>query len=160
MESMIIIVHVVVAIAITGLVLIQQGKGADMGASFGSGASQTIFGSTGTGNVLSKSTSWLAVIFFATSLGLALLARQQAGQGVDQGSLIQNLDQLEMLRSTTPAQDIPQVPAAASDLPQAPDQDSEMAAAIAELQASLEAESAGDAEATGDNSTVDEAAGQ
>jgi len=160
MESMIIIVHVVVAIAITGLVLIQQGKGADMGASFGSGASQTIFGSTGTGNVLSKSTSWLAVIFFATSLGLALLARQQAGQGVDQGSLIQNLDQLEILRSTTPAQDIPQVPAAASDLPQAPDQDNALAAAIAELQASLEAESAGDTEETVDNSAVDEAAGQ
>jgi len=64
MESVIIFVHVIAAIAITGLVLIQQGKGADMGASFGSGASQTIFGSSGSGNVLSKSTSIMAVVFF------------------------------------------------------------------------------------------------
>ena len=49
MESIIIFVHVIAAIAITGLVLIQQGKGADMGASFGSGSSQTIFGSSGSG---------------------------------------------------------------------------------------------------------------
>jgi len=69
MESIIIFVHVIAAIAITGLVLIQQGKGADMGASFGSGSSQTIFGSSGSGNVLSKSTSIIAVVFFITSLG-------------------------------------------------------------------------------------------
>ncbi len=52
MESLIIVIHILSAVAIIGLVLIQQGKGADMGASFGSGASQTIFGSAGTGNVL------------------------------------------------------------------------------------------------------------
>ncbi|MFZ9584646.1 MAG: preprotein translocase subunit SecG, partial [Pseudohongiellaceae bacterium] len=52
MESLIVAIHIVVALAIVGLVLIQQGKGADMGASFGSGASQTIFGSAGSGNVL------------------------------------------------------------------------------------------------------------
>jgi preprotein translocase subunit SecG len=119
MESMIIIVHVVVAIVITGLVLLQQGKGADMGASFGSGASQTLFGSTGSGNALTKFTSWMAVIFFATSLGLAMLARQQAGATVEQSSLIENLDQLEAQRAAQPAGDLPQAPfdAAASDMP-------------------------------------------
>ena len=91
MESMIIFVHVIAAVAITGLVLIQQGKGADMGASFGSGSSQTIFGSSGSGNVLSKSTSIIAVIFFITSLGLAVLARQQADLSIEDSGLIQNL---------------------------------------------------------------------
>src|SRR5690554_6665279 len=99
MESIIIVIHVVVAIIITGVVLLQQGKGAEMGASFGSGASQTLFGSTGSGNALTSLTSWMAVIFFATSLGLALIASQKAGQTVEQSSLIQNLDQLEAQRT-------------------------------------------------------------
>jgi len=94
MESMIIFVHVIAAVAITGLVLIQQGKGADMGASFGSGASQTIFGSSGSGNVLSKSTSIIAVVFFITSLGLAVIARQQADLSIEDSGLIQNLDEI------------------------------------------------------------------
>ena len=94
MESLIIFVHVIAAIAITGLVLIQQGKGADMGASFGSGASQTIFGSSGSGNVLTRSTSIMAVIFFITSLGLAIIARQQADLSVDNSGLIENLDEI------------------------------------------------------------------
>ncbi|MDA9909127.1 preprotein translocase subunit SecG [Gammaproteobacteria bacterium] len=91
---MIIFVHVIAAVAITGLVLIQQGKGADMGASFGSGASQTIFGSSGSGNVLSKSTSIIAVVFFITSLGLAVIARQQADLSIEDSGLIQNLDEI------------------------------------------------------------------
>lgn len=91
---MIILVHVITAIAITGLVLLQQGKGADMGASFGSGASQTMFGSSGSGNVLTKSTSIMAVIFFITSLGLAIIARQQADLSIDDSGLIQNLDEI------------------------------------------------------------------
>ena len=94
MESIIIFVHVIAAIAITGLVLIQQGKGADMGASFGSGSSQTIFGSSGSGNVLSKSTSIIALVFFITSLGLAVVARQQADLSIEDSGLIQNLDEI------------------------------------------------------------------
>jgi len=94
MESLIIFVHVIAAIAITGLVLIQQGKGADMGASFGSGASQTIFGSSGSGNALTKSTSIMATIFFITSLGLAIIARQQADITIDDGGLIHNLHEI------------------------------------------------------------------
>ena len=82
MESLIVVVHVLSAVAIIGLVLIQHGKGADMGASFGSGASQTMFGGAGSGNALTKSTTWLAIVFFATSLGLAVLAKQQADSGI------------------------------------------------------------------------------
>ena len=94
MESAIIFIHVIAAIAITGLVLIQQGKGADMGASFGSGASQTIFGSSGSGNVLTKSTSIMAAIFFITSMGLAIIARQQADLSIDDSGLILNQDEI------------------------------------------------------------------
>lgn len=88
MESILIGIHVLAAIAITGLVLIQHGKGADMGASFGSGASQTMFGSSGSGNFLTKTTTLMTVVFFATSLGLAIEASQRAAMGVQDDSLI------------------------------------------------------------------------
>lgn len=85
MESLIIIGHIIVALAIIGLVLIQQGKGADAGASFGGGASQTVFGSSGSGNFLTRSTSFLAFVFFATSFSLAYLAKEKAVGLVDEG---------------------------------------------------------------------------
>ncbi len=78
MEQIILIVHMLAALAIIGLIMIQQGKGADMGASFGAGASQTVFGSGGSGNVLTTSTSWLVTLFFATSFGLAVIAKNQS----------------------------------------------------------------------------------
>jgi len=78
MEQLIVIVHVVAAIAIVALILLQQGRGADMGASFGAGSSQTVFGPAGTGSVLTRLTSLLAAIFFATSFGLAVVARDKA----------------------------------------------------------------------------------
>jgi preprotein translocase subunit SecG len=74
MEQIILVVHLLIALAIIGLIMLQQGKGADVGASFGAGASQTLFGSAGSSNVLTKSTAWLVVLFFATSFGLAMLA--------------------------------------------------------------------------------------
>ena len=92
MESLIVAIHIVVALAIVGLVLIQQGKGADMGASFGSGASQTIFGSAGSGNVLTRSTTWLAIAFFVTSLSLAVLARNRSAAGIEEEALLSNPD--------------------------------------------------------------------
>ena len=79
MEQIILVVHLLVALAIIGLIMLQQGKGADMGASFGAGASQTLFGSDGSGNVLTRATGWLVVLFFASSFGLALLANQKSG---------------------------------------------------------------------------------
>ena len=66
--------HVVVALAIIGLVLLQHGKGADMGSGFGGGASGSLFGATGSANFLSRTTAVLATLFFLTSLGLAYLA--------------------------------------------------------------------------------------
>jgi len=85
MEQIILITHVLAAVGIISLILIQQGKGADMGASFGAGASQTLFGSGGGGNVLTKTTAILATVFFATSFGLAVVAKQKAdfSGGVD-----------------------------------------------------------------------------
>jgi len=139
MESLITFVHVIAAIAITGLVLIQQGKGADMGASFGSGASQTLFGSSGSGNALTKSTTIMAVIFFVTSLGLAILARQQASLSVDDSGLIENLDVI----STQPA-----VQSADEDLPVAMEQIiDEIPEVAAEIEGDIpvvDAESAGE----------------
>lgn len=77
MEQIILIVHLLIALAIIGLIMLQQGKGADAGASFGAGASQTVFGSAGSTNALTKATAWLAVLFFATSFGLAMLATEK-----------------------------------------------------------------------------------
>ena len=85
MESIILIAHVLLAIAIIALILLQQGKGADMGASFGAGASQTLFGSQGSGNFLTRTTAILATLFFVTSFGLAIFAKQQAAQHSDVG---------------------------------------------------------------------------
>lgn len=96
MEQIVLIVHVLAALAIIGLIMIQQGKGADMGASFGAGASQTLFGSGGSGNVLTKSTTMLVTVFFATSFGLAVLAKQNAiasgNVDIPQPMLVEKLD--------------------------------------------------------------------
>jgi preprotein translocase subunit SecG len=71
MEFIVWIMHLLVAAAVVGLVLLQHGKGADMGAAFGSGSSGSLFGSTGSANFLSRTTAFLAAVFFSTSLGLA-----------------------------------------------------------------------------------------
>ena len=76
MYTLIILVHIVLAAAIIGLVLLQQGRGAETGAAFGSGASSTMFGAPGTGNVLSHATAVLVGLFFVTSMALAIYARQ------------------------------------------------------------------------------------
>jgi preprotein translocase subunit SecG len=72
--SLLLTVHILVALAIIGLVLMQHGKGADMGAAFGSGASGSLFGATGSANFLSRTTGVLAAVFFVTSLSLAYVA--------------------------------------------------------------------------------------
>jgi preprotein translocase subunit SecG len=82
MEFVLWVVHVLVAVAVIGLVLMQHGKGADMGAAFGSGASGSLFGATGSANFLSRTTAVLATAFFLTSLGLAWFSstHQRAGE--------------------------------------------------------------------------------
>jgi preprotein translocase subunit SecG len=76
MHTIIIVVQVLSALTIIGLVLLQHGKGADMGAAFGSGASGSLFGASGSSNFLSKSTGFAAAIFFAATLGLAFLGNK------------------------------------------------------------------------------------
>lgn len=71
MEIVLWVVHILVALGLIGLVLLQQGKGADIGAAFGSGGSNTVFGARGSANFLSRTTAVLAVLFFVTSLSLA-----------------------------------------------------------------------------------------
>ncbi|KTD65397.1 protein-export membrane protein secG (preprotein translocase subunit) [Legionella santicrucis] len=77
MYQLILMIHVIVAVVLIGLVLIQHGKGADVGAAFGSGASNTLFGSQGTGGFLFKLTGALAMTFFVTSLLLSYLVSTQ-----------------------------------------------------------------------------------
>jgi preprotein translocase subunit SecG len=74
MELLILIIHVLLGIVICGLVLLQHGKGADMGAAFGSGSAGSLFGASGSANFLSRTTGILAAIFFVTSLGLTYLS--------------------------------------------------------------------------------------
>ena len=80
MYQFLLIIHVLIAVIIIGLVLIQHGKGADIGAAFGSGASNTVFGSQGTGSFLFKLTSGLAITFFVTSLTLSYIVSAQYQQ--------------------------------------------------------------------------------
>lgn len=88
MYQLILMLHVIVALVLIGLVLIQHGKGADIGASFGSGASSTVFGSQGTGSFLFKLTGGLALTFFVTSLSLSYLVSTQY-QKADQQAIPQ-----------------------------------------------------------------------
>jgi preprotein translocase subunit SecG len=74
MQQLLLLVHIVISIVLIVLVLLQQGKGADAGASFGSGASQTVFGSQGTGSFMLRLTSTIAALFFITSLALGYLS--------------------------------------------------------------------------------------
>ena len=79
--SVVLVVHVLAGLGVIGLVLMQHGKGADMGAAFGSGASGSLFGSSGSANFLSRTTATLAAVFFVTSLSLSYLAGKKAPEG-------------------------------------------------------------------------------
>ena len=125
METVIVVFHVLAALCVIGLVLIQQGKGADMGASFGAGASQTLFGSRGTGNALTRATAILATVFFATSLALSVVARNHA---INAGLAdLPASNAAEVPATPAPAKAVDEVPAvehnsapAAGDVPSAP----------------------------------------
>jgi preprotein translocase subunit SecG len=140
MEKIVLIVHILTALAIIGLILIQQGKGAAAGASFGSGASQTVFGSEGSGSFFTRATSVFAFIFFCTSFGLAVLAKNNSTVVADipaalesqqvQQSDIPVVD--DVPASDVPVSDVPVLestdapaetsPAANSDIPAVPEE--------------------------------------
>ena len=82
MSILVIIIHIIVSIALIMIVLLQTGKGADMGAAFGGGSSQTLFGSTGASTFLSKATTIAAIVFMLTSLSLAYVAGSKSGKSV------------------------------------------------------------------------------
>ena len=78
METVILVFHILAALGIIGLVLIQHGKGADVGAAFGSGSAGSVFGAAGSANFLSRATAILAVVFFITSLGLTYFSNRKS----------------------------------------------------------------------------------
>jgi preprotein translocase subunit SecG len=105
-SNIILILHVIFAIAIVVLVLIQHGKGADMGAAFGSGSAGSLFGSSGASNFLSKSTGICAALFFSTSLALTYFHAPKTGTGVMGG-----------VTATTPAKTEPAKKEASDAIP-------------------------------------------
>ena len=106
MEQITLMVHLLVAVALIALILLQRGKGADIGASFGAGASQTLFGSAGSGNALTRITAWLSAIFFASSFGLAVIADNRTAGEEDLGFEIPISSVSEM---ATPDEELPVV---------------------------------------------------
>lgn len=113
MEKFILIFHFLVAVALIGLILIQQGKGAEAGASFGAGASQTVFGSGGGWNFFSKMTALLATIFFVTSVSLAVTAKNKT---VIEDFSIPALESVPV--ETMQETDLPELASDESDIPQ------------------------------------------
>ncbi|HEY4318506.1 MAG TPA: preprotein translocase subunit SecG [Herbaspirillum sp.] len=112
--TVVIVIQVISALTIIGLVLLQHGKGADMGAAFGSGASGSLFGATGSSNFLSKSTGFAAAIFFAATLALAYMGNKHS---TITGGVMDRLSPSNLIAppatSTAPAQ--PAAPAPASE---------------------------------------------
>ncbi|RPH29839.1 preprotein translocase subunit SecG [Buttiauxella warmboldiae] len=109
MYEALLVIFLIVALGLVGLIMLQQGKGADMGASFGAGASATLFGSNGSGNFMTRMTAVLATLFFIISLVLGNLNTNKT----DKGSVWDNLTQPTKTESqpaapTRPSSDIPQ----------------------------------------------------
>jgi len=125
LETVVVVLHLLGALGVVALVLLQQGKGADAGASFGAGASNTVFGGQGSSTFLSKFTAILAACFFMTSLGLGYFAKEKAHQLTQVG--LPNPAVLEVKQKPA-ADDVPvlegqQKPAAVpADVPAAPEQ--------------------------------------
>lgn len=105
--TVILVLHVLVALAVIGLVLLQHGKGADMGSGFGGGSSGSLFGASGSANFLSRATAVLATVFFLTSLGLAYLAthKPRAAGGVMDAVKTQQPAAVPAKKAEEPAKD-------------------------------------------------------
>ncbi|ASL25544.1 preprotein translocase subunit SecG [Azotobacter chroococcum] len=124
-ETIVIVFHLLAALGVVALVLIQQGKGAEAGASFGSGASATVFGSQGSSTFLSRVTAILATAFFLTSLGLGFLAKEKADSLSQAG--LPDPAVLEIQQKKPAVEDVPVLEEKgaagnAIDVPQAPEQ--------------------------------------
>src|SRR3954465_745112 len=111
--TVLIVLHVLVALSIIGLVLLQHGKGADMGSGFGGGASGSLFGATGSANFLSRTTAVLAAVFFVLSLALAYTATRRPTE--EGGGVIDVIRNRQQQQPATPAK--PAAPAEQSSVP-------------------------------------------
>jgi preprotein translocase subunit SecG len=105
LETVVVVIHLLGALGVVGLVLLQHGKGADAGASFGSGASGTVFGSQGSATFLSRFTGILAAVFFITSLGLGFFAKEKSDALTEVG--LPDPAVLEVQQSKPAAGDVP-----------------------------------------------------
>ena len=111
MFNVLLVIYLLAAVGVIGLVLIQQGKGADMGASFGAGASNTVFGASGSGNFLTRMTAVFATVFFAISLALGNMSTHKSdSQGVDlsQGQTIEQAKDSSESSPSSNSDEIPQ----------------------------------------------------
>ena len=116
MQTILTVVQVFLSLGLIGLVLMQHGKGADAGAAFGSGASQTVFGSQGSGSFLTRLTAIIATLFFLTSMALAYFATQGAAEPT---GLMDKLGETAII-DAAPAPSVPAVTAPVSDIPVVP----------------------------------------
>lgn len=122
MEKITLVVHILLAFSVIGLIMIQQGKGADAGASFGGGASQTVFGGQGSANFLSRLTAIGATVFFVTSLILAVVASDKSkginDLGVPTQETVEILEQdAPIVEEFAPVVDAPDVDVSIDDVP-------------------------------------------
>jgi preprotein translocase subunit SecG len=139
MRTVLLVVQILTAVGVISLVLLQHGRGADAGAAFGSGTSGTLFGSRGPTSFLTRTTAFLATIFFANSLFLAYLS----GQSVETKSVVERVEvsEEELAAPVQQASDLPSLPqGAAQDLPQSP--------GVADEQSDVPATPSGEAPAT------------
>jgi preprotein translocase subunit SecG len=104
--NLVLLVHVLAGLGVIGLVLVQHGKGADMGAAFGSGASGSLFGASGSANFLSRSTAVLATVFFITTIGLSYLAGQPS-KAPDSGGIVNIPAPVQTAPASAPAEAAP-----------------------------------------------------
>jgi preprotein translocase subunit SecG len=116
MDLIVLIVHVLAAAGIIALVLVQHGKGADVGAAFGTGSAGSVFGSAGSANFLSRMTAGLALVFFLTSIGLSFLTNKRTGnKGVMANQPAATQSAPEKAPGAAGVPDVPAAPAAKSD---------------------------------------------
>lgn len=162
MQTILVVFHLFLAIGLIGLILIQHGKGADMGAAFGSGASGTVFGSKGSASFLTRLTAGLATLFFITSMVMAYFASQRD----DGDAVLDALQQSGVQTEAQPQTDLPPMPvgsdmpaAANGDLPVVPEADLPAAADVATAPAEADsAQSAETAPAEADSTETTDAA--
>ncbi len=121
MQEILLVIFLVVALALVGVILLQQGKGAGIGASFGAGASGTVFGAPGSGNVLTKITTVLAIIFFSIALALGYLSSThevtKQEDLFDKAAQESVVDEAKPVASDIPVESAPQENQVQSDIP-------------------------------------------